>query len=55
MYAAIGYGMVQPFFDHEGEPKYGEYGTEPATWECQQSIECGAAHGPLVNHRRGTV
>ena len=28
-YAAIVYGTVQLCFDHEGEPKYGEYDTVP--------------------------
>ena len=35
----IGYGMVQLCVDHEGQPKYGEYGTVPAKCECQKSIQ----------------
>ena len=30
--------MLQLCLDHEGEPMYGAYGTVPATWECQKSI-----------------
>ena len=26
-------------YKHEGEPTYGEHGTVPATWECQQHIK----------------
>ena len=37
--AAIGCGIVQLCLDHEGELWYEEYGTVPATWECQKSIK----------------
>ena len=32
------FGTVQLGFDHEGEPKYGEYGTVPAKWEWKESV-----------------
>ena len=38
-YAAVGYGIVQLCFDHEGGPKYGEYGTVPAKCECQHHVQ----------------
>ena len=35
--AATGCGIVQLCLDHAGEPKYGEYGTVLARWECHKS------------------
>ena len=35
-YTAIGNDIVQLCFDHEREPKYGEYGMVPAKCECQK-------------------
>ena len=38
-YAAIGFGVLQVGFDHEGQPKEGEYGTVPAQCEGQKTFK----------------
>ena len=42
-HAATGYGVAQFCFDHEGEPKKGEYGTAAAKRDCQtrsKKVKC---------------